>query len=410
MLCMTVVCLASIFGCGGGSSSTGSPPVTPPPSGPASGTEFIYSFGGDVQVTTLNPATGAVGPITDATPNLFPLIENGVGISLGKLIFVLGFDQYHATQATWVFEITGANGELTLMREGSIFANAILKDATHQRVYGFNSSLGSQDATVFTITTYGVDSTTGALTDQASTSETLPLGTFVAEAMDPAGRFLYTCALTPAGVEVYSYAINASTGALTSAPGSPFLVVPVTSNGTSSLVQLIVNPSGNYLDLFFEGNPTEPAPTTGSLYALSVNGSTGALASIAGSPFPLDDPTMIPLTMSPGGNFLYVPSCVSAPGPTNCISTFAVDPSSGVLNPTVLSSVSGNFGAFDSFDPSGGIFVSLGDSNQGVLAWSFAFNQTTGTISLVQGAPFPLVNESTPNWLSYQSSLIVKVP
>jgi len=145
---------------------------------------------------------------------------------------------------------------------------------------------------------------------------------------------------------------------------------------------------------------------------LSINAATGALVPISGSPFPLSDPRMIPLTYAPSGKFLYVPSCGSTPnlGCTGGISTYAVDPSSGILNISPTSSVSGTFGALDFIDPSGRIFLSMGDSQIGPSTSNYTLDPTSGAMTMVPGSPMPLVNLSAPTWLNYQTSTIVKVP
>ena len=91
---------------------------------------------------------------------------------------------------------------------------------------------------------------------------------------DPLGRFLYVLDFN-AGVS--GFAINPSTGALTILPGFP-IIVPVFSP-----TPLAIDPSGRFL--YVGSGLSYQAP---SVYAFAINASTGALTAVPGSPFTVD--------------------------------------------------------------------------------------------------------------------------
>lgn len=94
-----------------------------------------------------------------------------------------------------------------------------------------------------------------------------------AVAIDPLGRFLYQ---TDFG-DISGYSINQSTGALSVLAGFPFVsVIP--------LSPLALDPSGKFLYVVTQN----AAPSTGdSLSGFAIDATTGALSPVPGSPFPL---------------------------------------------------------------------------------------------------------------------------
>jgi DNA-binding beta-propeller fold protein YncE len=88
--------------------------------------------------------------------------------------------------------------------------------------------------------------------------------------VDSAGKFLYVANSGKASAGVSAYAINPSTGALTSISGSPFAA------GTSPEATA-VDPTGKFVYVANHiGN---------TVSAYTINSSTGALSAMSGSPF-----------------------------------------------------------------------------------------------------------------------------
>jgi 6-phosphogluconolactonase len=82
------------------------------------------------------------------------------------------------------------------------------------------------------VATYGIDASTGALIPAAG-SPLVSLSNAAGLQIDPSGKFAYTVADAGAGqTAVYGYSIDASTGALTSIVGSPFATSGFPGNPT----------------------------------------------------------------------------------------------------------------------------------------------------------------------------------
>ena len=119
---------------------------------------------------------------------------------------------------------------------------------------------------------------------------------------DPTGSFVYTGLLTTG--QVAGFSINATTGALTPVPGSPFPA------GNNPLSLAAVN---NFL---YVSNFTD-----GTISGYSINPTNGALTALAGSPFAIHGG---PLVASPFGGFLYTT------GPGGLLA-FSINPQTGAL-------------------------------------------------------------------------------
>lgn len=146
----------------------------------------------------------------------------------------------------------------------------------------------------FSISVFSVEKSTGKLTAAAGSPFTTAFiggneeGTSFID-VDPNSRFVYVPLGNQGKVAVYS--VNQSTGALTEIGGSPFTV----GEGGDRPYSAKVDPTGKVLYVTNRNND--------EIYALSVDQSTGALATIGS--FELDGfPYQI--IMDPQGRFLYV--------------------------------------------------------------------------------------------------------
>jgi DNA-binding beta-propeller fold protein YncE len=132
-----------------------------------------------------------------------------------------------------------------------------------------------QDATV---SGYSINAATGALTSVLGSpfptsgcgaGESLCFPTSVA--VDPTGKFAYVSFGNISG-----YTINATTGALTPIPGSPF---PAGGGPASQGIgQVAVDPTGRFAYVANESDK--------GVWGYTINATTGALTAIPGSPFP----------------------------------------------------------------------------------------------------------------------------
>lgn len=234
------------------------------------------------------------------------------------------------------------------------------------------------------ISSYSIDATTGALTTVAGSP--FGAGSFPhVVTIDPSGKFAYVAnqnVANLASTSVSAYTIDATTGALAPVAGSPYAV-------GNSPYDVVVDPSGKFVYVTNYGINSVGIWSGGSISAYTINATSGALAPVAGSPFPVG-PCPCTLTIDSGGKFAYV---VNGGGGT--INTYTIDATSGAL--TSVASSAGGFCPGDepatcevTIDPSGKFaYISTQEGpsqHPGVLA--FTINSTTGALTAVTGSPF----------------------
>jgi hypothetical protein len=162
---------------------------------------------------------------------------------------------------------------------------------------------------------------------------------------------------------LYGWAINGTTGALTAVAGSPYAV----SGGNA----IAATPSGTYLFV--------SDFATGEISAFSINASTGALTAVAGSPFP-SGIAAAQMTTDGQGKYLYI---TTGFGGGAQIAALSID--SGVLS-TVAGSPF-NFGVSIGKilgENSGEYLVGI----SGVDSNIYVFGITAGTGVLASGTAF----------------------
>jgi DNA-binding beta-propeller fold protein YncE len=168
--------------------------------------------------------------------------------------------------------------------------------------------------------------------------------------------------LTANGGDLEGFSINAVTGALTPLAGSPFASFLATG--------LQAHPSGKYIYVSDEGN---------GIRAFSING-MGALAEIAGSPFPAgNEPFGVSVDF--GGKFLYTANFVS-----HDISGYAIDPNTGKLAPVPGSPIAAGIAPARAVLDTLGLYLYVPDSFENtVRVYSIDLN---GRLTVVSGSPF----------------------
>jgi 6-phosphogluconolactonase (cycloisomerase 2 family) len=214
---------------------------------------------------------------------------------------------------------------------------------------------------------FAVNTSTGELTPVMGS----PFSTGVAQpalgmAVDPAGKFLYIAEQNTNQVAAFTIAAD---GTLTPIAGSPF------ETGDTHPVAASVDPSGKYL---FVSNQDS---TQGAVSAFSINGSTGALTAVNGSPFatlPNGGPAL--LATDPTAQFLYVPLATGA-------SLFGFEiGSTGALTPIAGSPFGvGSQPVSVTIAPSGTLLFSADFAGNDVSVMSI--DATTGALSAVSGSP-----------------------
>ncbi len=258
------------------------------------------------------------------------------------------------------FSINSSTGALTAL-SGSPFsgqavgAHAIAIDPTGKFLY-------ASSFTTAAIFLYSIASSNGTLTYVGSyaTSQSNPAGLVV----DPTGKFLFT-GTTPNPGKIEGFAINSSTGALTSISGSPY----TSGNDTISVA---IDPLGKFVyGVNYFSN---------DIYVYSINSTDGTLTPISGSPFALGSSSSTFMMVEPTGKFLYVGA-----GGTDVVG-FKVNSSTGFLTSmgAPFSVTPGSSPGVVYADPSSTFLYSANTGSANVSG--FTINQTTGALTQI-GAP-----------------------
>jgi 6-phosphogluconolactonase len=267
----------------------------------------VFAYTIDGTTGALTGATGASGLDSPGSVTVDPS---------GQFAYVANFSSNGTVSAFTVDQTTGA---LTPV-PGSPFSAgrwpySVTVDPTGQFVYTANYTHLSDGGNVAAFT---IDRTTGALTPVAGapfTAGELPRSVTV----DPTGSFAYVANFTSNSVpgNVSAFTIDGTTGALTEVAGSPFIA----GTGPTSLT---VDPTGQFVYLSNCGSPCGSGG--GTVSAFTIDGTTGALTAIPGSPFPAG-PHSVMVTVDPTGQFAYVANYTN-PG---TVSAFTIDGTTGAL-------------------------------------------------------------------------------
>lgn len=217
------------------------------------------------------------------------------------------------------------------------------------------------------IAAFRIDTTNGALSSAGVVATAAQPRWFVIE---PSGQFAYAAG---AGSELYTYAIDQTSGSLAEAPASR-----ISMGGSSG--GLVMERQGRYLYAF------DPAAST--ISAFVIDATSGIPAPIAGSPFAAG-PNATLAALHPNGRFIYVKHPAAASSGAG-LSVFAIDAASGSL-----SKVPGS--PFDSsanpvtvqFDPTGRyLFAGHATSGPSFDLRAYAVDIATGALTAVPGSPF----------------------
>ena len=165
---------------------------------------------------------------------------------------------------------------------------------------------------------------------------------------------------------VFGYAIDGTTGALTEVPGSPF-------TATAGTPSIAADPAGRFL---FVGDAG-----TGDITAFTINPSNGSLTVVSGSPFASGISTA-QMSTDGQGKFLYATdNGLNVAAFTISQTTGAISPV-GSPSPLAIAQIEGE---------KTGKFL-LGISGTDSKIHVFGINSTSGAIAEVSGSPFPTVS------------------
>jgi 6-phosphogluconolactonase len=184
--------------------------------------------------------------------------------------------------------------------------------------------------------------------------------------LDPADQYLFASVDEPPG-SIAAFTVDSTTGALSSVAGSPFAADP---NNASNCQpgQIVVDPSGNYVYV--------PLYATNQVAAFSIVKPAGTLTPVPGSPFAAGEH---PESIIAVNNLLYVGNFGD-----DTLSGYSIDASTGVLTPLAGSPFQVH-GAQMVSDPLGRYLYITGAGGIQV----FSIDPTTGALTPIAGSPFP---------------------
>ncbi len=334
---------------------------------------FAYlSENNDIVAYTVNPVTSQLRaiqsvpypvPATSITGilNMHPnnkFLYAPVGVAVGSPIYG--------------YSINATSGLLTSL-SGSPFASvtgAIYLNFTTSGNFAFSSGAFNGSTQV---ESFSVNPTTGALTSLGTQpSGNPPCG----PALTPNNKFYYVPSDQAAGT-IYGYGVNTTTGALTPLTGSPF-------PGHEFNCGAFVHPNGKFLFVMGWANSANNYDAPVAVYA--VNATTGALTEVPGSPFPgAGDAYNDYFATDPTGRFLYIavgPSGASS-GPPGILLAYSVNLTTGALSPLTGSPYKFGQNAIAlTLDPTGK-FLYLTNNGSGPTTYTFSINSSTGVLTQI---------------------------
>ena len=296
---------------------------------------------------------GSTGLLT-ATPIPSYVIGLGGGFSVSSMVASTNSNYLYAmddAENLNIMAINPANGNLSAVSSiGSVGPFGVTMTPLSNFLYSSNYS-GSVSA-------YGVNSNTGALTSvagspYAATNAIQQIG------VDASGKFVYAMNLGFPST-VYSYSLNQLTGALTPIAGSPFAA-------GGGAYQLVVNPKYEYLYVMNQGDS--------NISGFNINSTTGVLTSLTGSPFSAGS-GVFGGAFTPDGKYLYVTNRSD-----NTISAYSVSPTTGALTQLTGSPFAASNGVFQiSVDAAGKYVYAVGYSVD-----IYSINPSSGFLTSVLG-------------------------
>jgi 6-phosphogluconolactonase (cycloisomerase 2 family) len=174
---------------------------------------------------------------------------------------------------------------------------------------------------------------------------------------------------------VFAYSINSTTGALTNTAGSPF------TSEISAPFGVAVDPTGRFL--LVVDSVSCPTCTPLGITVFTISPSSGALALVAGSPFPPPPGvfSLTAVTVDPTGRFAYL---VNNAG-TCCLSTYNINASTGALTLVGTTLPAGLNPEHVTTDVAGQyVYVTGNDTD----VFGYTINNTTGALTAMPLSPF----------------------
>ncbi len=271
----------------------------------------------------MDPKTGVLTEIASSPYNAPDAITLSGGAGLNSFFYVGSIAQFSEgiAPAVEAFSI-GEDGSLSSSIPGSPFAAAPFSNEIAGAGPWLAAALPylyateTENDTSGGIAAFSIDTNTGVLTPLPGSPFSVPVSAPGKIIYDPLGYVYVTLSTPPPNMQSYiaGYAINASTGALTPVPGSPFSV--------GSIAGLALDGSGKFL---FTG-----VDQTQTIDEFQVDSANGTLTPLAGAKAPVLGPFLV------FGNNLYAPTAstvTTAPPGGPAIAAFTIDENTGGLTP-----------------------------------------------------------------------------
>lgn len=185
---------------------------------------------------------------------------------------------------------------------------------------------------------------------------------------------------------ILTYVFDSATGTV----GSP--IPPIA--GPPAGIDIKIYPGGKFLYVSDFNSD--------SIFAYSINQSTGALTTVSGSPFvfPGHSGNGGPIAIDPAGRFLFSSSAAGA------IVSFTVNPQTGFLTPGAAPVINdNNQPMFLLVNPSGKFLIASNHAGSSGGGFSvFSINSTTAVLTAVSGSPFTFFQNTGPEQIVLNSA------
>lgn len=279
------------------------------------------------------------------------------------------------TGSVSAYAINASSGALTLV-PGSPFSTEkqpadLAVDPSEKFAYVLNRPEHGGSGSDLSV--YTINANSGALKPVQGSPFAVGIATSAAAiAVNNSGKFVYVLDFEYDGSSVYAYTVDATTGALKPVPGSPF------ATGTTA-GDMALDPTGKFMYLLTR---TENDVDNNKLSVFSIDATTGALTRVQGSPFTAG--TMAVAMAVDSGKFLYIAGGVA--DDKYKISAYGIDASTGALTPAASTVVSSVYGPTSiAVDPAGR-FAYVSNTDAGKVS-AYRINADNGALEPVSGAP-----------------------
>jgi len=370
----------------------------------------IFSYGIAAGSGALLPLGNPI--VSGSQPGSWPSMASGPD---GKFLYV--GDALSGTISIYAVDSdTGALTALDSVSTPGLEPTQMLMTASGFLFVASNLPAASGQSSATALSTFAVNSTTGALTP-TGTPLTFDEDSWFVFAATPDGKWLYLMVAdllgTPALQTLTAYAIDPATGALT--PGRMLSWTPTEPNDPNLPGQSIaIDPLGRYLYLAsVQSTPMQPAAT---VLPYAINSATGALTPIGPGTQVASQPgqTVGSMVVDPMGRYLYVLDQLNYAPANHTVTALAIDQSTGAVS--AIGSASTGSGPNNGdpgsvvCDPSGQFVYVVDMNSAGTFpAELAAFTISASASSAGQLIPIGLYNELPPTQFFVGGSAIALV-